>query len=65
MWVYWGKLSGLVRAEVGFASEAAARRFRKPGWMEQEITGTRLGSNRELYLMTRREFLRELARFLR
>jgi CYTH domain-containing protein len=37
--VYHGPLSGLVVAEVEFASEEAARAFEPPEWFGREITG--------------------------
>lgn len=60
---YFGKLKGLVRAEVNFRSETEARKFIKPAWMGREITAGALGRNRTLYSMTKRAFLKELESF--
>lgn len=46
--VYRGKLKGLVTAEVEFPDEDAARQFRAPEWIGQEVTGVEQYSNQEL-----------------
>ena len=37
--VYQGDLEGLVVAEIEFATEEDARRFRPPAWLGEEVTG--------------------------
>ena len=37
--VYHGKLEGLRVAEIEFSSEESAKRFKKPEWLGEEITG--------------------------
>lgn len=46
--VYEGALSGLVVAEVEFASESERDRFEPPGWVTAELTGDRRYENRSL-----------------
>jgi adenylate cyclase len=46
--VYGGKLEGLVRAEVEFDSEEAARRFSPPAWFGREVTDDPRWSNASL-----------------
>ena len=46
--VYRRKLKRLVTAEVEFPDEDAARRFRPPAWLGQEVTGDERYSNQSL-----------------
>jgi CYTH domain-containing protein len=46
--LFAGALAGLVRIEVEFASEEAARAFDPPAWFGREVTGERAWSNAQL-----------------
>jgi CYTH domain-containing protein len=54
--IYHGKYEGLIRAEVEFASENAAKSFEPLGWFGKEITHTPLGRDKLLIKLNKEEF---------
>jgi len=55
--VYHDLYEGLIRAEVDFKTEAAAKEFETPDWFGIEITESELGKDRNLIQLDREMFL--------
>jgi adenylate cyclase len=62
--VYSGTHSGLVRAEVEFNSEDAAKDFQPPTWFGPEITENILGRDKKLAVLSEEDFIAELTKLL-
>jgi CYTH domain-containing protein len=58
--IYHEVYEGLVRAEVEFATEAAAKAYISPDWFGVEITDNELGMDRKLIQLDRDMFLNAL-----
>lgn len=62
--IYTGTHQGLIRAEVEFDSEDAAKSFNVPEWFGPEITESLLGRDKKLATLPNEDFQTELNRLL-
>jgi CYTH domain-containing protein len=58
--IYHGRFEGLIRAEVEFESEEAARTFEPLVWMGNEMTGLPIARDARLIELTDEEFKKYL-----
>ena len=62
---YFGKYTGLYRAEVTFVSKEEESEYIKESWMGEELTSSPLAFDRDLSKLSNEEFKEELKKYLK